>query len=153
DVDGRNGASAGDSAGVKRAVGKKAGVVVIDEVVVARLAVGLDVVIKGSQIVANGLDSELRWVSAYGEVAVKVQVARIPIVGPGQRVGICDMGRRSRRLAASVGPEKGIARPEHDVVGTGAAHHGLMEVVAYGVLVCQRFKHRNVARLNVVERH
>ena len=54
-------------------------------------------------------------------------------------------------MAIPVAEPDGIAVPEHDVVGAGAAIHRLVEVIAHGVAVGQALKIRSVAMLYVVK--
>ena len=53
----------------------------------------------------------------------------------------------------AVGEEDLIGEAERDAVRPGAAHHGLVVVVAHGVLVGERLEQRHVALLHVEDRH
>lgn len=46
-----------------------------------------------------------------------------------------------------------VAVAEHDVVGAGPAPHGLMKIVAHGIVVGECLEVRHVALLDVVEAH
>jgi hypothetical protein len=76
----------------------------------------------------------------------------VPVVGTGLRVGIFDLlGGRSGDVAVAIAIPQSIGVAEHDVVGAGAAHYGLMHVVVQGVVVSQKLHVRSVALLHVVE--
>jgi len=56
-------------------------------------------------------------------------------------------------MAIAVTPKDRVAAAEHNVIGAGAAHERLMEIVAYGVLVGQALQDGDIAKFDVVERH
>ena len=56
-------------------------------------------------------------------------------------------------LSVSIAEINGVAVTEHDVVRTGAAIDGLVEVIAHRVVVGQALEVGSVALLHVVEAH
>ncbi|GCC49242.1 hypothetical protein chiPu_0033451, partial [Chiloscyllium punctatum] len=95
-----------------------------------------------------------------------VAVLGVPIVGAGSRIRILDLMhdagigraaenlnavRRHRGVAVSVAEVDHVGMTEHDVVGTGAAVDGLVEVVAHRIFLRQRGEVRHVTLLHVVE--
>ncbi len=120
----------------------------------ARSAAWSRAVRKRGEIIANWLDARLSGIAAFGEVAVESQVDGVDVVGAGLRFGIGDdRARRCRGSALPVAPKDGVAETEHDVVGAGAAHHGLVKIVAHGKLVGETLQNRSIAGLHVVEGH
>lgn len=63
------------------------------------------------------------------------------------------MGGRHDRIPVAIAPEDGVARAEHDVVGSRAAHDRLMKIVAHGVFIGELLQDGNVSRLHVVKGH
>src|SRR5215470_13948924 len=119
-----------------------------------RLAVRTWMIGKRSKIVADRLDARLSGIAAFGEVSVEAQVHRVNIVRSGLRIRIGNnAGGRGCRIAFTIAPEDGVAKAEHYVVCAGAAHYGLMEVIAHGVLIRKALQNRGIASLHVVERH
>src|SRR5580693_4073137 len=153
-----------------------AGVVVVQQVVVAGLAARIHWFRERREVFQNRGDAGLRGVSAIAvraaavrrraERAAAVTIFAVPVIGAGCGVGIFDfiyyagicaaflyqhVVRWYLGIASAVGKVDGIAVTEHDVIGTGAAADGLVEVVAHGVGVGERLKVRSVTLLHVVE--
>ena len=108
---------------------------------------------QSGQIVANGVDSRLRRIGAFGEVAIEAEIHGIDVVRAGQGIGIGDVRRRGGGLAVGVAPEDGVAGAEHDVIGASATHEGLVEVIAHGVFVGEPLQNGDVSGAHVVEGH
>ena len=153
DFRGGNGAAGGDAIGIHRAVGKKPGGIVVDHVVVALLAIGARMPGKRREIVADCINAGLRGIGALGEVAIEVEVHGVNVLGALQWVRVGNVRRRNSGIAVRVGPKDGVAGTEHEVVGASAAHEGLVEIVAHGVLVGELLEERGVPCLDVVEGH
>jgi hypothetical protein len=78
----------------------------------------------------------------------------VVVVSGGLWIGVLDLVRwRRNGNTVGVGVEDGVAEAEHDVVGTGATHDGLVEVVVESVLVSEFFEVRSVTLRHVVEGH
>src|ERR1700685_2397421 len=125
----------------RRTVAVEAGVVVVEDVVVSGFTVGFNRACQRSQIIHDGSNAGLAEVGAVHVAAAasatrsSVAVVVIPVVGAGLRVRIFDLiGRWGQRFAFAIAVPDGIGEAELNVIGHGAAHHGLMEVVAQGVL-------------------
>src|SRR6266516_455424 len=138
--------------GVRGAVGVVARRVVVEQVVVARGAVGLGVV--RAQVVQDRADAGLARVGAVGEAPARVAVLGEVVVGARRGVGVLDLvGRGDQRGAAGVLLVGGVGGAGHDRVGSGAAHHRLGVVVGDGEAVGELLGQRRVARLDVVVAH
>ena len=61
--------------------------------------------------------------------------------------------RRLRRMPIRVTEVNIIASAQHDVIGSGAAHYGLVEVIAHGKVVRQPFEIGGISLQHVVEAH
>ena len=59
----------------------------------------------------------------------------------------------ARSVAAGIAEEEGITKTQHDAVGSGAAHHWLVVVIAHGVGVGQIVQVWRIAFLHVVKAH
>jgi len=138
----------------ERAVAVEAGVVVVDEIVVALDAVCFDRAAEGLEVIGYSRYAWLADVTAVDVAAATVAILVVEVVGGGLWVRVLDfVDRRGDGNTAGVGVEDGVAKAEHDVVGTGTAHDGLVEVVADGVLIGELFEVRGVALRHVVEAH
>jgi hypothetical protein len=56
-------------------------------------------------------------------------------------------------IAFAVAEPHRVTAPEHDVVGAGAALHGLVKIVAHGVIIGELLEIGHIALLHVVEAH
>lgn len=72
---------------------------------------------------------------------------------PRRRGGVEAVGVEDAVLCEAVVEEVDVARAEHDVVGAGAAHHGLMIVVGQGVFQRELIEDGCIALVHVEERH
>ena len=159
------------------ALAEVAGIVIVQQVVVAHFAVRIHGVRKRLEIFHDRGDSRLRGVGAVavGAAAVgrgtvraaAVTIFCVPVVGAGRGIGIFNFVHHagvgscrdprstlcggSLAWPSAVGEVDGIAVAEHDVVGAGAALHGLVEVVAHRVGVGEILEVGSVALLHVVE--
>src|SRR5262249_15549442 len=77
--------------GVNGAVRKEARVDVVDHIEVARLAIGPGGIRQRNQVILNGLDSRLRGIRTFSEVALEEKVDGGKGVGGGQGIGIGNM--------------------------------------------------------------
>ena len=144
-----------------------AGVVVVEQVVVPwRAQVGHRIG-ERVEVGEDTRDSRLIVIGAVGVAAalgagaagasVAVAVLGVEVVGiPGHRlgVGVLDLATGGRgRVSGRVLVERRVAGPQHDVVGSGAAHYRLVVVVGHRVVARQIVEGRGVAGGHVVEAH
>src|SRR5260370_11447123 len=146
-----DGAALGDSFSVHSAVRQEPGRVVVDHVEGSSFALWIGMVRTVSKVVANWRNAGLRGIAALGEVAVEIDVHSVLVVRARQRIGIGDAGRRRCGSAIASGPEDRVAGAEHHMIGAGAAHEGLMKIVAHGELVGEALEDRSISGLDVVE--
>ena len=94
----------------------------------------------------DGLHAGVGGIGAIHIRTAAIAVLGIVIVGALDRVGILDLVAERRSGAAiGIGEEGRIAGDNRLKVGAGAAHDGLMVIVADRVTVSQRLEHRRIA--------
>src|SRR5439155_8009380 len=156
-------------------IAKISGIVVVQQIIMPRIAIGIDRLFQRSEVVENWPHTRSVWIKAIAvgaaaknraaESSATVTVFRVPVVRGRRGIGIFDfvhgalVGRAlkddfvvGRRGWVSVGVAKpdGVGKAEHDAVRAGAAHHGLVIVVAHGVMVRQKLHIWRVALQNVI---
>src|SRR5260370_10141530 len=135
-----------------RSVGVISGSIVVDQVVLARVASRLQVA--RAQIGQNRSDARLRLIGAVHIGGAFIAVAFVPVVRSGSWVGIFDqLGRRSHRIPVAIAIECDISGSQVDKARAGAAHDSLMEVVADCIVIRDELEDRRVTLAHVVEAH
>ncbi len=115
-------------------------------------AVRLRLIGEGSEIGQDRADPGLRGIGAIAIAAAAVAVLRIPIIGSRLRIRIFDLIVVGGTVAwpwPSV--TKVIGGAYHDAVGAGAAHDGLVVIVADRVFLGELGEIGHVADIGVVE--
>src|SRR6266478_8472294 len=161
-----------------RAITEIAGIVVVQQVVVAFLAVWVDWPRERPQVFADLSYARLLRVGAVAiastavnggaETSPTVSILSPPVVGARDRVGVLNfvhragvrratpdelVVRRLGRCATGIAKPDGIAKTQHDAVGARAAHHRLVIVVAHRILIGELLEIGHVALQDVVKAH
>src|SRR5712664_509273 len=159
-------------------VAKISGIVVVQQIVVAFLAVRADGASQRAEVIPNGPNARLRRVGAVAvtsatvnggsESSSAVSVLSPPVVGARDRVGVLNfvhsagirsatpdefVVRRLGRCASSIAKPDGVAKAKHDAVGASAAHDGLVIVVAHRITIGEFLEIGHVTLQDVVEAH
>ena len=117
--------------------------VVVDEVVLADVAVALDAL--AGEVRGDGADARLRRVGAVHVGSAAVAVLGVEVRRLGHRVRVLDLvERRHRRCSAGVEVAQ-VGRRDGEEIRAGAAHDRLVVVVADGVLSGETLEDRCVA--------
>jgi hypothetical protein len=161
------------------AIAKVAGIVIVEQVVVAWIALGVNFARQAGQVLEDGENARCIRVRAVAVGAAAgnraaskapsaVTVFGAPVFGAGLRIGIFDLVddsgvrsasehfytfRRFRGVAMGIAEEESITKTQHDAVGSGAAHYWLVVVIAHGVGVGQIVQVWRIAFLHVVKAH
>src|SRR5882757_130046 len=138
----------------KRAVAVIAGIVIINEIVVPLDAIRVYWPLERLKIVRHSRNTRLADIAAIDITAAAVAILIVKVICGRLWVGIFNLidGRYSRDTVG-VRIKDGVAKTEHDVVGAGATHDGLVKVVIDGVFVGKLFEIRSVAFRHIVEGH
>ena len=135
--------------------GRKAGTVVVDQVIGALLAIPVveGPVGQAAEISPYRGDTGLARVRAIGVGAAPIARMRVPIVGSGPGIGVLDLA--GWRLCQSTVPPIGDRVPRHErlKVRTSAAHYRLVVIVAERITVGELAEIGRVACGHVVEAH
>src|SRR5467141_2310861 len=160
------------------AVAKISGIVIVQQVVVAFLAVRVDWPRERPKVFADLSYARLIRVGAVAvasaavnggaETSATVSVLSPPVVGAGDRVGVLNfvdgtgvrratpdefVVRRLGRRAFGIAKPDGVAKAQHDAVGARAAHNRLVIIVAHRIMVGELLEIRHVTLQDIVEAH
>jgi len=161
-----------------RAIAEIARIVVVQQVVVAFLAVRVDWPRERPQVFADLPYARLIRVGAVAvtsaamnggpETSATVSILSPPVVGARDRVGVLNfvhgacvrratpdefVVRRLGRCATGIAKPDGIAKAQHDAVGARAAHNRLVIIVAHRIMVGELLEIGHVALQDIVEAH
>src|SRR5882757_723353 len=128
--------------------------VVSNEIVIPLDAIRVYWPLERLKIVRHSRNTGLADIAAIDITAAAVAILIVEVICGRLWVGIFNLidGRYSRDTVG-VRIKDGVAKTEHDVVGAGATHDGLVKVVIDGVFVGKLFEIRSVAFRHVIETH